>query len=87
MTTAELKYELFKDIDSINDDNVLNKIAAYIRKYVSATQKARPALYDAESGCYVNEKTMEAIEESMRGTFAGEVDCSSFEAFEKSLGL
>lgn len=87
MTTIELKYELFKDIDSIDDENVLKKIALYVRKYSNMSKQTRSFLYDEEMDCFVNDKTVAAVEESSKGIYAGEVDSSSFEAFEKSLGL
>ena len=37
MTAIELKTELYRDIDSINDDNILQKIASYVKKL---TQKS-----------------------------------------------
>ena len=36
---------------------------------------------------YANEETIEAVEESMRGEYAGVADCSSFESFKKALGI
>ena len=36
---------------------------------------------------YANKETIEAVEESMRGEYAGVADCSSFESFKKSLGI
>ena len=47
----------------------------------------KPLLYDPESGCYAKEETIEAVEESMRGEYAGVADCSSLESFKKSLGI
>ena len=87
MTAIELKYELFRDIESINDESILQKIASYIKMFVNNSYDAKPLLYDPESGCYANEETIEAVEESMRGEYAGVVDCSNFESFKKSLGL
>ena len=87
MTTIEIKYGLFKDIDSINDDNILYKIAAYIKKVSKKTYATESLLYEPQSGCIANEETIEAVEESKRGDYAGVVDCSSFEAFKKSLGI
>ena len=87
MTAIELKYELFRDIESINDESILQKIASYIKTFVNNSYDAKPLLYDPESGCYANEETIEAVEESMRGEYAGAVDCSNFESFKKSLGL
>ena len=87
MTAIELKYELFRDIESINDESILQKIASYIKTFVNNLYDAKPLLYDPESGCYANEETIEAVEESMRGEYAGVVDCSNFESFKKSLGL
>ena len=85
MTAIELKSELFRDIDSINDDNILQKIALYVKKLTQTSYEDKALLYDPESKCFVNEETIEAVEESMRGECAGVVDCSSFEAFKKSL--
>ncbi|MGM9697896.1 MAG: hypothetical protein ACI3Y0_04565 [Prevotella sp.] len=87
MTAIELKYELFRDIESISDESVLQKIASYIKTFVNKSCDAKPLLYDPESGCYANEETIEAVEESMKGEYAGVVDCSNFESFKKSLGL
>ena len=87
MTAIELKYELFKNIESISDESILQKIASYIKTIVQKSYDAKPLLYDSESGCYANEETIEAVEESMRGDFAGVVDCSNFESFKKSLGI
>ena len=36
---------------------------------------------------YANKESIEAVEESMRGEYAGVADCSSFESFKKSLGI
>ncbi len=44
-------------------------------------------LYDPESRAYLNEESMQAIEESMNGSFAGEVDTTDIESFKKSLGI
>ena len=32
MSVAELKYALFKDIDQIEDESLLRKLSAYIRR-------------------------------------------------------
>ena len=87
MTAIELKYDLFRDIESISDESILQKIASYIKMFVNNSYDAKPLLYDPESGCYANEETIEAVEESVRGEYAGVVDCSNFESFKKSLGL
>lgn len=87
MTAIELKYELFKNIESISDESILQKIASYIKTIVQKSYDAKPLLYDSESGCYANEETIEAVEESLRGDYAGVVDCSNFESFKKSLGI
>ena len=87
MTAIELKYELFKNIESISDESILQKRASYIKTIVQKSYDAKPLLYYSESGCYANEETIEAVEESMRGDYAGVVDCSNFESFKKSLGI
>ena len=87
MTAIELKYELFRDIESISDKSILQKIASYIKTISKKSYDDKPLLYDPESGCYAKEETIEAVEESMRGEYAGVADCSSFESFKKSLGI
>ena len=87
MTALELKSELFRDIESISDESILKKIASYIKTIAQKSYDEKPLLYDPESGCHANEETIEAVEESMRGEYAGVVDCYNFESFKKSLGL
>ena len=87
MTEIELKYELFRDIEAISDESILQKIASYIKKGSKKSYDDKPLLFDPESGCYANQDTIEAVEESMRGEYAGVADCSSFESFKKSLGI
>ena len=41
-------------------------------------------LYDPESKAYLKEESMQAIEECMNGSFAGEVDTTDIESFKKS---
>ena len=85
MTAIELKYELFRDIESISDESILQKIASYIKTISEKSYDDKPLLYDPESGCYANEETIEAVEESMRGEYAEVADCPRFESFKKSL--
>ena len=87
MTEIELKYEIFRDIEAIRDESILQKIASYIKKVSKKSYDDKPLLFDPESGCYANQDTIEAVEESMRGEYAGVADCSSFESFKKSLGI
>ena len=87
MTAIELKHELFRDIEAISDESILQKIASYIKKVSKKSYDDKPLLFDPESGCYANQDTIEAVEESMRGEYAGVADCSSFESFKKSLGI
>ena len=87
MTAIELKYELFRDIVSISDKSIIKKNKYYIKKISKKQYDDKPLLYDPESGCYAKEETIEAVEESMRGEYAGVADCSSFESFKKSLGI
>ena len=67
MTAIELKYELFRDIESISDESILQKIASYIKTISKKSYDDKPLLYDPESGCYANEETIEAVEERKRG--------------------
>ncbi len=37
MTTIEMKYSLFKEIDSIEDESVLNKLAAFLKSLIAGS--------------------------------------------------
>ena len=39
MTAIEMKYSLFKEIDSIEDETILNRLAAFLRSLVSQPSK------------------------------------------------
>ena len=45
MTTIELKYSLFKDIDSISDESMLYKVTALVRSMLIVS---RPKMVDME---------------------------------------
>ncbi|MBM6993764.1 MAG: hypothetical protein I3J02_10975 [Prevotella sp.] len=83
MSVAELKYAIFKDVDSIEDESLLTKIAAYIREKASS-KKAYPQLWDAETGDRVNEDTMRTIEDAELGK--GLIDCGSYEDYLNKVG-
>ena len=85
--TGYLYFVTRNGIESISDESILQKIASYIKTISKKSYDDKPLLYDPESGCYANEETIEAVEESMRGKYAGVADCSTFESFKKSLGL
>ena len=63
------------------------KLPLTSKRFQKKSYDDKPLLYDPESGCYANEETIEAVEESKRGEYAGVADCSSFESFKKSLGI
>ena len=49
MTAIEMKYSLFKEIDSIEDESVLNKLAAFLKSLISgSTDKTFSAEEEAE---------------------------------------
>lgn len=37
MTAIEMKYSLFKEIDSIEDESVLNKLAAFLKSLITGS--------------------------------------------------
>lgn len=39
MTAIEMKYSLFKEIDSIEDESVLYQLTAFIRNLLGASKK------------------------------------------------
>ena len=85
--TGYLYFVTRNGIESISDESILQKIASYIKTISKKSYDDKPLLYDPESGCYANEETIEAVEESKRGEYAGVADCSSFESFKKSFGI
>ncbi len=87
MSSIELKYNLFREIDSIDDETLLNKIASYIKKQINKS-KQKEVLCDTETGCYANDTTMKSVEEVENGVAPEEaIDLSNFDAFKKSLGI
>lgn len=77
--------------DSVNSEHQRAIVGNSLRKTLQELQDAEETglknLPDASLLFHPNEDTIEAIEESRRGEYAGTVDCSSFEAFKKSLGI
>ena len=63
------------------------KLLLTSKRFQKKSYDDKPLLYDPESECHANEETIEVVEESMRGEYAGVADCSSFESFKKSLGI
>ncbi|MBR1484861.1 MAG: hypothetical protein IJ612_04125 [Prevotella sp.] len=49
MTTIEMKYALFKDIDTINDESVLRKVTDFVRKFLVVPQVVYPKSGGAET--------------------------------------
>ena len=48
MTTVEMKYALFKDIDTINDESVLRKVTDFVKKFLAMPQIVNPLLDGGE---------------------------------------
>lgn len=70
----------------INNIVYLQQQVNKTKKYMSTIDLTNPIapLYDPEYRAYLNEESMQAIEESMNGSFAGEVDTTDIESFKKS---
>lgn len=41
MTAIEMKYSLFKEIDSIEDESVLDKVAAFLKSLIAGSATAK----------------------------------------------
>jgi hypothetical protein len=75
---------------SISDVSLMKDIKKAISMLKGVTKvqkqktKAKPRLYDPETGEYLNDKTMKAIEDVRSGKDKG-TTYSSFEEFEKAM--
>lgn len=43
MTAIEMKYSLFKEIDSIEDESILDKLAAFLKSLIAGSSTAKKA--------------------------------------------
>ena len=54
MTAIELKHELFRDIESISDESILQKIASYIKTVSKKSHNDKPLLWVIGTGTLVH---------------------------------
>ena len=62
-----LKQKIISDLSAISDKVMLEYIAEKMAMHADVARSGKPFLFDPESGCYANDETIAAIEESMRG--------------------
>ena len=79
-----LKQKIIDDLSDIQDKDILEYIAERMAIHADVARSGKPFLFDPESGCYANDETIAAIEESM--SEKGEV-FTDFYAFIESLDL
>ena len=60
-----LKQKLIDDLSDIHDKDILEYIAKRMGLHADVARSGKPFLFDPESGCYANDETIAAIEESM----------------------
>ena len=77
-----LKQKIIDDLSDIHDKDILEYIAERMAIHADVARSGKPFLFDPESGCYANDETIAAIEESMSGE--GET-LTDFDALIKSL--
>ena len=77
-----LKQKIIDDLSDIRDKDILEYIAERMAIHADVARSGKPYLFDPESGCYANDETIAAIEESMSGE--GET-LTDFDALIKSL--
>ena len=77
-----LKQKIIDDLSDIHDKDILEYIAERMAIHADVARSGKPYLFDPESGCYANDETIAAIEESMSGE--GET-LTDFDALIKSL--
>ena len=79
-----LKQKIIDDLSDIQDKDILEYIAERMAIHADVARSGKPFLFDPESGCYANDETIAAIEESMSGE--GET-LTDFDSFMQSLDL
>ena len=79
-----LKQKIIDDLSDIQDKDILEYIAERMAIHADVARSGKPFLFDPESGCYANDETIAAIEESM--SEKGEV-FTDFDSFMQSLDL
>ena len=77
-----LKQKIIDDLSDIHDKDILEYIAERMAIHADVARSGKPYLFDTESGCYANDETIAAIEESMSGE--GET-LTDFDSLIKSL--
>ena len=77
-----LKQKIIDDLSDIHDKDILEYIAERMEIHADVARSGKPYLFDHESGCYANDETIAAIEESMSGE--GET-LTDFDSLIKSL--
>ena len=77
-----LKQKIIDDLSDIHDKDILEYIAERMEIHADVARSGKPYLLDPESGCYANDETIAAIEESMSGE--GET-LTDFDSLIKSL--
>ena len=79
-----IKKKIIDDLSAISDRDILEYIAERMAIHAEVARSGKPYLFDPESGCYANDETIAAIEESM--SEKGEV-FTDFDSFMQSLDL
>ena len=79
-----LKQKIIDDLSDIRDKDILEYIAKRMEVHADVARSGKPFLFDPESGCYANDETIAAIEESM--SEKGEV-FTDLDSFMQSLDL
>ncbi|MBO6117772.1 MAG: hypothetical protein J6P44_04420 [Bacteroidales bacterium] len=80
MTAIELNSAIIKQLDYISDnENLLTKVLNYLKTLTK--EQREDALYDPQTGKYLNDETMQAIKDSIEGKNV--VECGSFDNYLK----
>ena len=81
---AALLLVSISDLSKLNDIKKAISMLKGVTKVQKQRQKTKPRLYDPETGEYLNDKTMQAIEDVRSGKDQGTV-YESFEEFKKAM--
>ena len=77
-----LKKKITDDLSALSNKDILEYIAERMATHADVARSGKPFLFDPESGCYANDETIAAIEESMSRESETFTD---FDSFIKSL--
>lgn len=79
------KLNLMELVMAINTENMLDKVLGYVRKKLNESNTVKYELTYEEEPVMLCEETVDAINETRSGKYAGVLDMTDFDSFLKSI--